>query len=119
MVRDLAPLHQLDFEPAGFDWIDCNDAEQSLLNFVRRGRDGSFLVAVLNFTPVPRHDYRLGMPQAGAYTVILNSDEGIYGGGGVSAGGRLHSEGKPWMEKPVSLLLTLPPLAAVLLRLEA
>ena len=118
MVRDLAPLHQLDFEPAGFAWIDCNDATHSLLSFRRIAQDGSALVVVLNFTPVPRHGYRLGVPKAGAYGVLLNSDAQFYAGSGMSAGEHLKATNKPWMEQPASLVLTLPPLAALVLRLE-
>ncbi|MDB5805637.1 MAG: 1,4-alpha-glucan branching enzyme GlgB [Betaproteobacteria bacterium] len=116
MVRDLAPLHQLDFEPGGFEWIDCNDAEQSLISFLRIAQDGSVLIAVLNFTPVPRPGYRLGVPRSGTYEVLLNSDSGIYGGSGVPAGEHLRATKRAWMGRPASLTLTLPPLAAVLLK---
>ncbi|HEY4371995.1 MAG TPA: 1,4-alpha-glucan branching protein GlgB, partial [Burkholderiales bacterium] len=115
MVRDLAPLHQLDFEQAGFEWIDCNDAPHSLLSFLRIAQDGSFVVAVLNFTPVPRTHYRLGVPCAGHYRLLLNSDDAIYGGGGVAAGERLRAEKRTCMGRPARLTLTLPPLAALLL----
>jgi len=119
MYRDLAPLHQLDFESAGFAWIDCNDAMQSLLSFRRIALDGSEVIAVFNFTPVPRPGYRLGVPKAGAYTVLLNSDAGIYGGSGMGAGERLFADARqPWMEQPASLVLDLPPLAALLLKAE-
>jgi 1,4-alpha-glucan branching enzyme len=116
MVRDLAPLHQLDFEPGGFEWVDCNDAEQSLISFLRIAQDGSVLIAVLNFTPVPRPGYRLGVPHAGAYGVLLNSDEGMYGGSSVGAGENLRATRRGWMGRPASLKLTLPPLAALLLK---
>jgi 1,4-alpha-glucan branching enzyme len=119
MVRDLAPLHQLDFEPAGFAWIDCNDALHSLLSFRRIARDGSELIAVFNFTPVPRPGYRLGVPRAGACSLLLNSDAPFYGGSGMGAGdGLVARAGQPWMEQPASLVLDLPPLSALLLRLE-
>jgi 1,4-alpha-glucan branching enzyme len=119
MYRDLAPLHQLDFESAGFAWIDCNDAMQSLLSFRRIAQDGSEVIAVFNFTPVPRKGYRLGVPKAGSYTVLLNSDAGIYGGSGMGAGEHLLADPQqPWMEQRASLVLDLPPLAALLLKAE-
>jgi len=116
LYRDLPALHELDFDPAGFDWIDCNDAEQSLISWVRRDRNGGCVVAVFNFTPVPRPGYRLGVPQAGAYRVLLESDADAYGGSGMHAGAHLVAEQRtPWMGQEASLTLTLPPLAAVIL----
>jgi len=118
LYRDLPALHRLDFEPAGFSWIDCNDAQQSVLSWVREDGAGGAVIAVLNFTPVPRPGYRLGVPRAGAYTVLFNSDAGAYAGSNMSAGEHLVADaGLPWMERPASLVLTLPPLAALLLKL--
>ena len=107
-------LHELDFEPAGFDWIDCHDADQSIVSFVRRARDGSYAVVVLNFTPVPRHGYRIGVPAPGRYREVLNSDSRYYGGGDVGNHGRLDAPPTPWMGQPAQLELVLPPLAALI-----
>jgi 1,4-alpha-glucan branching enzyme len=110
-----AALHDLDFSPQGFQWIDCHDADQSVVSWLRRGRDGSHAVIVLNFTPVPRHDYRLGVPLAQDYVERLNTDSAHYGGSDLGNGGRVPAEAKTWMGFPASVSLTLPPLAALVL----
>jgi 1,4-alpha-glucan branching enzyme len=110
-----AALHQLDFSPEGFQWIDCHDADQSVVSWLRRSRDGRHAVVVLNFTPVPRHGYRLGVPQTGDYLERINTDSAHYGGGNLGNGGLVSAEAKPWMGFPASLSLTLPPLAALVL----
>ena len=106
-------LHELDFSSAGFQWIDCHDADQSVVSWIRRSRDGRYAVIVLNFTPVPRHDYRLGVPQAQDYLERMNTDSALYGGSDMGNGGRVNAEPVPWMGFPASLTLTLPPLAAL------
>jgi 1,4-alpha-glucan branching enzyme len=108
-------LHQLDFSSEGFQWIDCHDADQSVISWVRRSRDGRHAVVVLNFTPVPRHGYRLGVPQAGDYLERINTDSAHYGGGDLGNGGRVNAGTQSWMGFPASLSLTLPPLAALVL----
>jgi 1,4-alpha-glucan branching enzyme len=108
-------LHELDFSSAGFQWIDCHDADQSVVSWLRRARDGRHAVVVLNFTPVPRHGYRLGVPQAADYFERINTDSAHYGGSDLGNGGRVHAEAVPWMGFPASLVLTLPPLAALVL----
>ncbi len=108
-------LHQLDFSPEGFQWIDCHDADQSVVSWLRRGRDGSHAVVVLNFTPVPRHGYRLGVPQAGDYIERVNTDSTHYGGSDLGNGGRVTAQAQAWMGFPASLVLSLPPLAALVL----
>jgi 1,4-alpha-glucan branching enzyme len=113
--RDLPALHDLDFDPAGFGWIDCDDADHSIVSFVRRARDGAFVVVVLNFTPVPRAGYRLGVPPAGAYGVRINTDSRHYGGGDVGEPGPLLPQPVAAMGHADSLVLTLPPLAALIL----
>ena len=124
LVRDLnhlyratPALHQRDFEPAGFEWIDHHDAEHATLSFIRHGADGhGCIVVVCNFTPTPRHAYRLGVPFAGQYRECLNTDSYHYGGSnvgtplGVADAQQTGSHGKPW-----SVLLDLPPLATVML----
>jgi len=114
IYRTRAALHLKDFEDGGFEWIDCHDADQSVLSFLRRG-GGQLLVAVCNFTPVPRYEYRIGVPAPGLYREQLNSDAAVYGGSDVGNLGAVEAEAIPWMGRPFSLSLTLPPLAAVML----
>jgi len=117
--KNYPALHALDFEQTGFRWIDCNDAEQSTISFVRTGQAGEALVALLNFTPVPRMQYRIGVPQAGSYRELINSDAECYGGSNMGNGGLLHSEPVPWMGCQHSIELTLPPLAGLILKPES
>ncbi len=121
LYRTTAALHQLDFTPAGFEWIDHNDAENSVLAFIRRGEDArSCIVVVCNFTPSPRTGYRLGVPHEGQYRECLNTDSHHYGGSnmgtplGAAWAQHLPSHGKPW-----SVVLSLPPLATVMLEWKA
>jgi 1,4-alpha-glucan branching enzyme len=117
LYRHEPAMHELDHEPSGFEWVDCNDAEQSVISLLRRGRDASdVLLAVLNFTPVPRGQYRVGVPAAGEWREVLNTDAPLYGGSGQGNFGGLEAapvsvHGRPW-----SLSLTLPPLAVVAFR---
>jgi len=115
LYRGTTALHELDFERHGFDWIDCHDADQSVVSFLRRARDGSFVVVVLNFTPVPRTGYRIGVPQGGRYREVFNSDSRHYGGSDMGNGEGLEATGRSWMGLSHSLVMTLPPLAAVVL----
>ena len=115
LYGNASALHRYDFDQQGFEWIDCHDAAQSVLSYLRRDGD-DFLVIVLNFTPVPRHHYRLGVPTAGSYQEILNSDSAYYGGSNQGNAGHLHSEEIPWMGKPHSINITLPPLAGLIFR---
>jgi 1,4-alpha-glucan branching enzyme len=117
LYRNDPALFALDFEHAGFQWLDCNDADHSVYSFLRRSPDGQCTVVVLNFTPVPRHGYRVGVPAPGYYREILNTDSSLYGGSNTGNGGGVHSEPQPWMDQPHSIVLTLPPLAGILLRL--
>jgi len=122
LVRDLnhlyhstPALYQHEFEWQGFEWIDCNDADQSILSFVRRG-DTGFVVVIINFTPVPRYNYRVGVPDPGVYHEIFNSDSGYYGGSNVGNGDRLpYAEAIPWMGRSYSMELVIPPLAGIVL----
>jgi len=108
-------LHELDFSPEGFEWIDYHDAQNSTLSFIRKTRASREIVlAVFNFTPVVRRNYRLGVPRGGFWREILNSDAKEYGGSGQGNCGGLHAEPIRWHHRPCSLLLTLPPLAALL-----
>ncbi len=118
LYKNLPALHQQDFESAGFAWIDCHDADQSVISYLRWGRDGSFAVVILNFTPIPRQAYRLGVPAAGSYAEVLNSDSAFYGGSNVGNGSGITAVPKPWMGRPASIEITLPPLAGVILQLR-
>jgi 1,4-alpha-glucan branching enzyme len=115
LYRAHPALHEVDFSWEGFEWIDCEDAERSIVSFVRRSRTAAeFIVAAANFTPVPRTGYRLGVPMAGAYTELLNSDAAAYGGAGIGNPAPLAAAAEPLAGQPYSLLVTLPPLALVL-----
>ena len=118
--RDDKALHGLDFEPGGFEWIDCNDSQQSVLSFLRRGRQrGENTVIVLNFTPVPRFSYSVGVDRGGIWAERLNSDGKEYGGSGMGNMGRLEAEPVISHGRPYSLRLTLPPLSALFLKRES
>ncbi|MFH0811727.1 MAG: 1,4-alpha-glucan branching protein GlgB [Pseudomonadota bacterium] len=108
-------LHQLDFDSSGFEWIDCNDSLQSTLSMLRKGRSpDDTLIITCNFTPVPRHNYRVGAPAGGIWRELLNSDARDYGGSGHGSLGSVEAAPIPFHGLPYSLnLTTLPPLAAV------
>lgn len=118
LYRQLPPLHTIDFQDGGFQWIDCHDASQSVLGYLRKDTNGGFLAVVLNFTPVPRSGYRLGVPQTGRYCELFNSDSSYYGGTDTGNSGGVNSEPRPWMGFDHSIVLTLPPLGAVILQPE-
>jgi 1,4-alpha-glucan branching enzyme len=106
-------LHELDFEWAGFEWLEANDAENSAIAFLRRAKNQNDAIAVVcNFTPVVRDNYRVGVPRSGCYPEILNTDSGYYWGSGAGNGGGVNAEPIPWNGKPWSISLRLPPLAA-------
>jgi 1,4-alpha-glucan branching enzyme len=113
--RESRALHRHDFEPEGFAWIDCEDRAQSVMSFLRRAGH-EFVVVVLNFTPVVREGYRVGVPAGGDYAEILNSDASAYGGGNVGNLGRVRAISEPRHGQAFSVALTLPPLAALVLR---
>ncbi|MEJ2381138.1 MAG: alpha amylase C-terminal domain-containing protein, partial [Gammaproteobacteria bacterium] len=113
LYREHSALFRHDFEQEGFEWIDCHDASQSVLSYLRRDGD-RYLLVVLNFTPVPREHYRIGVPAPGSYRVIVNSDSSYYGGSNLGDD-VLTSEAIPWMDRPHSIQLTLPPLAGLVI----
>jgi 1,4-alpha-glucan branching enzyme len=114
LYRENPALYRGQFTDDCFEWIDCHDATQSVLSYLRW--DGSdFRVVVLNFTPVVRRDYRIGVPEAGGYREIFNSDSRFYGGSDIGNAPLTASEARPWMGKAQSISLTLPPLAALVL----
>jgi 1,4-alpha-glucan branching enzyme len=124
-VRDLnklysteAALYQTDADPRGFAWIDCLDRERSIVAFLRRAPDHSDVIFVCNFTPVPRENYRLGVPEATRYSELLNSDATCYGGSGMGNGGAVQAEDVPLHGQPASLSILLPPLSILVLRAQ-
>ncbi|MGD8866900.1 MAG: alpha amylase C-terminal domain-containing protein, partial [Gemmatimonadales bacterium] len=106
-----------DHRPEGFAWIDCTDSHNSIISYVRRDGD-EYVVVVLNLTPVPRDDYRIGAPVAGRYTVRLASDAIAYGGSGYATPTGFDTESMAFHGYPQSLRLNLPPLSALLLTPE-
>jgi len=123
-IHDLNQLYQhepafskLDYDPAGFSWIDFHDTDNSVVSFMRCSKNvDDTLVFVSNFTPVPRHGYRLGVPNPGEYYELINSDATRYGGSGLENGQLMPSGPIYWQSCPHSILLTLPPLATVILK---
>jgi 1,4-alpha-glucan branching enzyme len=120
LQRQEASLHEVDYEWAGFDWMDCNNGDNSVLSFVRRAKDSNdFLLCVCNFTPVVREGYRLPVPARGFYREILNTDAAAYGGSNLGNMGGAEAEEAPYLGRPYSLALTLPPLATLFLKPDA
>jgi 1,4-alpha-glucan branching enzyme len=120
LYRHSPALYRYEFDWQGFEWIDCHDAQQSVLSFLRKGDDGEMLLVVLNMTPVPRHNYRLGVPHEGRYREVFNSDLECYGGSNMGNGSELiPAEDRPWMNRQYSLALNLPPLSAIVIAREA
>jgi 1,4-alpha-glucan branching enzyme len=119
LYRAEPSLYELDYEPSGFQWIDCNDNENSVFSFIRRARDrGDFTVTILNFTPVPRTAYRIGVPEPGRYREMLNSDSALYAGSNMGNAGFVASEPVAAHGQPHSIVLVLPPLAGLVLKWE-
>ncbi len=113
-------LHELDFEPTGFEWIDFSDADHSIISFLRKAKDSKDVILVVcNFTPVARFNYRIGIPFKGCFREILNSDSWIYGGSNCGNGREVETEQTPFHGKPYSLSLTLPPLGILFLKCTA
>lgn len=121
LVRDLnrvytgqASLHRHEFEPQGFEWLECDDAASSILAFIRRN-GAEYVIVALNFTPVPRHGLRIGLPQAGRFREVLNSDSAFYGGSNLGNPAPLASSPVPHRGREHSIAITLPPLGGVIL----
>ena len=123
-VRDLnrtyhrePSLHQVDFEHAGFSWVDCDDRDASVISFIRRAKDGGdFSLVVVNFTPVARPHYKVGVPELGWYREVLNSDAALYGGSNTGNAGGLAAKAEPSDGLPYSLELFVPPLGCLFLK---
>jgi 1,4-alpha-glucan branching enzyme len=112
-------LHELDADPAGFEWIDCADADNSVISYIRKGTDGNRLILVAcNFTPVSRENYLIGVPRGGHWREVLNSDAAEYGGSGMGNKGGTVAHEVPQHNRPFSVNLTLPPLSVVVLESE-
>ncbi len=117
VYRTETALHQVDFDWRGFDWLESHDNENSVFAYLRRGHDEhDIVVAALNFTPVARYEYRVGVPTGGPWREIYNSDSALYGGGNIGNGGQVWALDEPWSGRPHSLCLTIPPLGAVFLK---
>ncbi len=115
LYRTTPALYYHDFEWQGFDWVDCHDANNSILSFIRRNND-EFVLIVVNLTPVPRLNFRVGVPQLASYKEIFNSDSVYYGGSNVGNGDHfLQAETIPWNDKPYSISINLPPLAGLVI----
>ena len=115
LYRQQTALHKYDFDPIGFDWVDCHDTDQSVLSYMRKSDDESIIV-ILNFTPVIRDNYRIGVPEMGDYEVIFNSDSEYYTGSNKGSHSVITAENTAWMNLPASLSLSLPPLAGLVLK---
>ncbi len=123
-VRDLnklyisePSLHQVDCHHDGFEWIDCDDKEHSVISFIRKAKDWrDMLIFVLNFTPISHHNYRIGAPVQGFYKEIFNSDAEIYGGSNIGNMGGVEAETKPFHNKPYSMTIGIPPLSVLVFK---
>lgn len=110
-------LHEIDFSYEGFEWIDFHDAEKSIVSFIRKAKDpNDFLVIVSNFTPVPRMEYRIGVPENCFFREILNSDSYLYWGSNMGNAGGVNSNQVPWQGRPYSIKITLPPLSILIFK---
>jgi 1,4-alpha-glucan branching enzyme len=117
LYRSQPALHELDFDPAGFEWIDCNDIDHSVVSFIRKARSGEETVAVIcNFTPVARVNYRVGVSQSGFWSELLNSDARVYGGSGQGNLGGVEAAPVSLHGRPYSISLILPPLTTIFLK---
>jgi 1,4-alpha-glucan branching enzyme len=119
LYRNHPAMHEIEVDPHGFEWVDCNDAPMSVISLVRKSKSprDTILVAC-NFTPVPRKDYRVGVPGGGWWKELLNSDGQEYGGSGMGNGGGAMADKQEQHGRPYSLTLTLPPLSAVFFKPE-
>ena len=118
IYRENAPLFELDSDPQGFDWLVVDDAQNSVFAFERRSRKGERIIVISNFTPVSRHDYRLGVNVAGQYHEILNTDSAFYEGSNFGNGGTVESEAIPSHGRDNSISVSIPPLATLYLKYQ-
>ncbi|WP_407450525.1 1,4-alpha-glucan branching protein GlgB [Fibrobacter sp.] len=118
LYKENAPFWEIDHYYTGFEWIWCDDADNSIVSFVRKDDHGNQILCVFNFTPVVRNDYRLGAPTRGKWKEIFNTDASMFGGSNVGNFGEVWTQDIPWQNRECSLNIKLPPLAAVYFRLE-
>lgn len=116
--RDTPALWELDNDTRGFEWIDTGDAEASVVSLLRRDKRGNAVIFINNFTPVPRYNYRIGVPGARAWREVLNSDSRYYGGSGAGNMGKLATQEQPWHGRTRSMEVTLPPLSCLVFEQE-
>ncbi len=116
--KKVPALHEVDFDWRGFEWLDINDASNSIISFIRRAKDPEdFIITVLNFTPTVHYEYTIGVPVAGEYEIIMNSDSEFYGGSNVGDSA-LNAEWNEWQNQPAQMKVTIPPLAGIILKLK-
>ena len=118
IYKDNSPFWEIDHYYTGFEWIWCDDADNSIVSFVRKDDHGNMILCVFNFTPVVRNDYRLGAPARGAWKEIFNTDSELYGGSNVGNLGEVWTQDIPWQNRQWSLSIKLPPLAGVYFKLK-
>ena len=118
LYKENAPFWEIDHYYTGFEWIWCDDADNSIVSFVRKDDHGNQILCVFNFTPVVRYNYRLGAPTRGKWKEIFNTDSEMFGGSNVGNFGEVWTQDVPWQNRDCSLNIKLPPLAAVFFRLE-
>lgn len=118
LYKSEAPFWEVDHHSDGFQWISCDDADNSIVSFIRRDAKGNTILCAFNFTPVPRIPYRIGAPDPGVWKEIFNSDSGIWGGSNVGNSGQVHTQEIPWDNQKWSLEIQLPPLGAVFFKRE-
>jgi 1,4-alpha-glucan branching enzyme len=117
LYRQDPALHEVDFDWPGFEWLEVQDSDNSVFAFLRRAHNpADCIVVVSNFTPVPRYDYRVGVPVNGQWREVLNSDAAIYGGGNLGNGGFVWADDQSWAYRPFSLQLLIPPLTTLFLK---
>ena len=117
LYRSTPALYEVDFEPAGFEWVEAGDRDRSVFAFLRHGRGGEdHALVVCNMAPVVREGYRVGVPGIGPYAEVLNTDSEAYGGSGAGNGSPLPAEPVEAQGRDRSLSLTLPPLSTIILR---
>ncbi len=116
LYQEQKSLHEVDFDDRGFEWIDSHDSSQSVLSYLRKDTQGNEVVVIINFTPVPRENYRIGLSRPGNYLEIMNSDSTFYGGSNIGNNGLITTAASSWMGRDYSAELTLPPLGAVVLK---
>src|SRR5204863_151900 len=113
IYRSRRALWSQDSRPEGYSWIDANDSANNVLSFLRFGDDGSMLACVFNFSGSEHTRYRLGLPHAGTWREVLNTDADIYNGSGIGNYGAVEATEEPWHGRPASTVMVLPPLAAL------